>query len=344
MSAKKVTMTDIARDAKVGIATVDRVLNKRTPVKASTERKVLEAARRLGFALEQSRYRQAGGQSAVTLRMGFILLQQSHSFYHQLAQMLEQAAMPWHNPTQPPVFLHYDINAIDDMVAAIDRLSDEVDVIGIVALDNPLIRHAITQAIDKGVRVFTLLSDMAVAQRTGYIGLDNQKAGRTAGWAIDRLCRHEGEIGIIIGDNRFICQESCEISFRSYLREHGKGERVLEPVRSYERADIARQVTDAMLRDYPSLTAIYAPCGGVEGIIDALQAHQRQHQVMLICHGPVENGELALIDGTIDLMITHRLPALADATINAFLQASGQSQATFINALQPFDLLTKENL
>ncbi|SQI92272.1 transcriptional regulator [Klebsiella oxytoca] len=52
MSAKKVTMKDIARDARVGIATVDRVLNKRTPVKESTERKVLESARRLGFALE----------------------------------------------------------------------------------------------------------------------------------------------------------------------------------------------------------------------------------------------------------------------------------------------------
>lgn len=59
MSAKKVTMADIAKEARVGIATVDRVLNKRTPVKESTERKVLESARRLGFALEQSRYRLA---------------------------------------------------------------------------------------------------------------------------------------------------------------------------------------------------------------------------------------------------------------------------------------------
>ena len=57
MSAKKITMADIAKEARVGIATVDRVLNKRTPVKESTERKVLESARRLGFALEQSRYR-----------------------------------------------------------------------------------------------------------------------------------------------------------------------------------------------------------------------------------------------------------------------------------------------
>lgn len=344
MSAKKVTMTDIARDARVGIATVDRVLNKRTTVKESTERKVLESARRLGFALDQSHYRLAAGQSAITLRMGFILLQQSHSFYHQLAQALTQAALAWHSPTQDPVFLHYDINAIDDMVAAISRLSDEVDVIGIVALDNPLIRHAIAQAIDKGVRVFTLLSDMGVAQRTGYIGLDNQKAGRTAGWAVDRLCHGDGEIGIIVGDNRFICQESCEISFRSYLREHGKGERVLEPVRCHERADIARQVTDEMLQQYPSLKAIYAPCGGVEGIIAALHAHQRQHQVTLICHGPVDNGELALIDGTIDLMITHRIAEFAAATITAFVQAASQPQASFVNALQPFDLVTKENL
>ena len=104
MSAKKVTMTDIARDAGVGIATVDRVLNKRAAVKESTERKVLESARRLGFALEQSHYRLAAGQSAIALRMGFILLQPSHSFYQQLAQALEQAALAGHSPTQAPFF------------------------------------------------------------------------------------------------------------------------------------------------------------------------------------------------------------------------------------------------
>jgi LacI family transcriptional regulator len=229
------------------------------------------------------------------------------------------------------------------MAAAIARLSDTVDVIGIVALDNPLIRHAVVQAIEKGVRVFTLLSDMSIPQRTGYIGLDNQKAGRTAGWAVDRLCHDDGEIGIIVGDNRFICQESCEISFRSYLREQGKGDRVLEPVRSHERADVARQVTEEMLQQYPDLKAIYAPCGGVEGIVAAARAPAPAsgHPDL---SWPVDSGELALIDGTIDLMLTHRLDEFAAATINAFVHAASQPQAAFINALQPFDLLTKENL
>ncbi|MEW3899075.1 LacI family DNA-binding transcriptional regulator, partial [Klebsiella pneumoniae] len=50
--ATKITLADIAREARVGVATVDRVLNKRAAVKESTARRVLEAARRLGFTLE----------------------------------------------------------------------------------------------------------------------------------------------------------------------------------------------------------------------------------------------------------------------------------------------------
>jgi LacI family transcriptional regulator len=75
------------------------------------------------------------------------------------------------------------------MAQAIHRLSDEVEVLGLVALDHPLIRHAVARAAARGVRVFTLLSDLSVPQRSGYIGLDNQKAGRTAAWFIERLCR-----------------------------------------------------------------------------------------------------------------------------------------------------------
>ena len=45
--ATKITLADIAREARVGVATVDRVLNKRAAVKESTARRVLEAARRL---------------------------------------------------------------------------------------------------------------------------------------------------------------------------------------------------------------------------------------------------------------------------------------------------------
>ncbi len=203
--------------------------------------------------------------------------------------------------------------------------------LGLVALDHPLIRHAVGRAAARGVRVFTLLSDLSVPQRSGYIGLDNQKAGRTAAWFIDRLCRGEGEIAIIIGDNRFTCQESCEISFRSCLREQGKGQQILEPVRSHERADVARSVTEKLLSQYPALQAIYAPCGGVEGIVGALRDSGRQQAVTPVCHGPLSGSELALIDGTIDVILNHRLDDLAAATLRAMTEAVSRPPSDVIS-------------
>ncbi|HDS8578343.1 TPA: LacI family DNA-binding transcriptional regulator [Klebsiella variicola] len=343
-SATKITLADIAREANVGIATVDRVLNKRAAVKESTALSVLEAARRLGFTLEQPHYRLAAGKAPVTVRMGFILLQETHSFYLPLAQALMREAAPWLTAGQVPVILHFAIDAVEAMAQAIHRLSDEVDVLGLVALDHPLIRHAVARAAARGVRVFTLLSDLSVPQRSGYIGLDNQKAGRTAAWFIERLCRGNGEIGIIIGDNRFTCQESCEISFRSCLREQGMGQQILEPVRSHERADIARSVTEQMLSQYPALQAIYAPCGGVEGIVEALRDSGRQQAITLVCHGPLNDSELALIDGTIDIMLNHRLEAFAAATLRTITNAVSRSPSEVISLPQPFDIITKENM
>lgn len=49
MAGKKTTLAAIAREAHVGVATVDRVINQRAPVRPETERKVIAAAQKLGL-------------------------------------------------------------------------------------------------------------------------------------------------------------------------------------------------------------------------------------------------------------------------------------------------------
>jgi LacI family transcriptional regulator len=345
MAGKKTTLAAIAREAHVGIATVDRVINQRATVRPETARRVIAAAHKLGFALEKSHQLfETMGQPAARIKMGFILLRKEHSFYAQLADSLLEQAAPYYDAEHPPQFMFHDISAVSDTAAAITQLSQSVDVIGVLALDNPMIRFAVEEASRQGVKVFTLLSDLSVHSRAGYIGWDNQQAGRTAGWAVERLCHRQGDVGVIIGDNRFLCQETCEISFRSYLREHLSGQRVLEPVRNHERAESARQVTQTLLEQHPNLVALYAPCGGVEGIIAALRESGRQHQVMLICHGPVAGGEMALIDGTLDLMLRHRIAEFAASVISTFVAATGGGSSGFSHTINRFDLITKENL
>ncbi|SQC27401.1 LacI family transcriptional regulator [Klebsiella pneumoniae] len=67
-------------------------------------------------------------------------------------------------------------------------------------------------------------------------------------------------------------------AFAPACENRARGNRSLSRFAVHERADIARTVTEQMLTQYPALQAIYAPCGGVEGIVDALRDSGRQQE------------------------------------------------------------------
>ena len=340
----KITMNAIAAAAGVGVATVDRVLNRRAPVRAATEQKVLEAASRLGYRADLMPLLHPGQQvPAVSLRMGFILLEKSYSFYQSLTDALRAQAQPLHPAGSEPQFFWHDIDDVDAVVASLHTLAQQVDAIGLVALDHPLIRRAIESVSRQGVKVYVLFSNFSSCGHAGYFGLDNQKAGRTAGWMATHLLHQPGPVGVLVGDHRFTCQESCEISFRSYLREQDSTRRVLEPLKTHESIEGGYQATRRLLDDHADLALIFAPCGGVEGVIRALR-EQPQRRVALICHGPVSDGDLALIDGTITVMLRHRIEDLALTLVQTLQQQQAAGSEHFTQVTLSFDIVTRENL
>ena len=337
-------MNAIADAAGVGVATVDRVLNRRMPVRAVTEQKVLEAANRLGYRFAPVMPVHGESPTAqVKLRMGFILLSQSYSFYHSLTDALRQETQPLHPAGSEPLFYWHDIDDVAAVVASLHKLAEQVEVIGLVALDHPLIRHAIESLSRQGVRVYALFSNFSPCGHAGYFGLDNQKAGRTAGWLASHLLHQPGSVGVLVGDHRFTCQESCEISFRSYLREQDSRRRVLEPLKTHESIDGGYHATRQLLEEHTDLALIYAPCGGIEGVIHALR-QQPQRKVALICHGPVKDGELALIDGSITVMIRHEIEDMARQLARTVQQHHADSAEHFSQVTLPFEIITRENL
>ncbi|MDI9223903.1 LacI family DNA-binding transcriptional regulator [Pantoea sp. EA-12] len=340
----KITMNAIADAAGVGVATVDRVLNRRAPVRAATEQKVLEAANRLGYRVGPVTALNNMQQTAgVTLRMGFILLSKSYSFYHAFTDALRQHTQPLHPAGSEPLFYWHDIDDVAAVVASLHKLAEQVDAIGLVALDHPLIRHAIEHISRQGVRVYALFSNFSPCGHAGYFGLDNQKAGRTAGWVASHLLHQPGSVGVLVGDHRFTCQESCEISFRSYLREQDSARRVLEPLKTHESIDGGYHATRQLLDEHADLALIYAPCGGIEGVIHALR-QQPQRKVALVCHGPVKEGDLALIDGSITVMIRHDIDDMARQLARTVQQQATESGDHFSLVTLPFEIITRENL
>jgi len=339
----KVTMTAIAQAAGVGVATVDRVLNRRAPVRSVTELKVLAAARELGYRLSPTQLMETQPSAAAAVRVSFILLPARYSFYQQLGEALKQQFNAQQPQGTEPELCWHDIHEVEAVARSLRELAQRSEVIALVALDHPLIRHAIQDVSRLGVRVYALFSDFSPCDHAGFIGIDNQKAGRTAAWMAQHLLRQPGCVGVLLGDHRFTCQESSEISFRSYLRESGISQRVLEPLKTHESAEGGYQATRQLLETHPDLVMIYAPCGGIEGVVQALRDSGRRG-IDLLCHGPVPGDELALIDGTISLMLRHRIEAMAEAVITTCLRSRLEQRDHFVQVTLPFDIVTRENL
>jgi len=103
-----------------------------------------------------------------------------------------------------------------DLGPAVRRLAMDTKGVGIVALDRPATRDALTEIVDAGIRVVTLLSDVPAALRSAYVGLDNTVAGRTAallmGGLLDRGSGR-GTIAIVTGSRSYRGHEEREVGF-----------------------------------------------------------------------------------------------------------------------------------
>jgi LacI family transcriptional regulator len=346
--ANRPTLAQVAAEAGVGSATVDRVLNSRLPVREATALRVIQAAERIGYhGAALMRQRQAERSPWCTL--GFCLQKRSDPFYLAFARELSAAAARRISPGCSAVVEFMDVLEPAAIAQQLLALGTHVQAAAIVAVDHPRVTAAIDELQAQGKPVFTLLSDLSAPQRAGYVGVDPRKAGRTAAWAIRRLSqRREGTVGVFVGSHRYLGQESCEISFRSCLREHAPGLRVLDTQVNLEDPQLAYDAALAMLaRHRGDLAGIYVAGGGVGGIIRALREEVAEPgHVITVCNELMADRRDALIDGVIDLVIATPLARVAETAIDAMLKAAepGAASATAASLVLPFELYTAENV
>jgi LacI family transcriptional regulator len=179
-----VTIAEIARNAGVGTATVDRVLNGRPGVNSETERKVLDAISALGApTVNRGRPRSQGN-----FKFAYVLPDGNSPFMDDLERHIAQTAGDFRH--QHITELTYRIAAEDPAQFAheLSRVTD-CDAIVLIAPDVPAIKLAINEHVRAGVFVATLFTDVAGSMRQAFIGADNRAAGRTAGLLLGRMAR-----------------------------------------------------------------------------------------------------------------------------------------------------------
>ena len=83
--ANRPTIKDLAREAGLGAATIDRALNGRSNVRQETFDKVLDAAERIGYPTRLLKSRRDSVDLPL-MRLGFVLHKASQEFYQNFAR------------------------------------------------------------------------------------------------------------------------------------------------------------------------------------------------------------------------------------------------------------------
>lgn len=339
--ARRPTIADVARAAGVSVATVDRVLNCRHPVRGDTAERVVAAAAALGYhatALLQQRINPDLPQCT----FGFLLQRRSDHFYQTLAGALAEAARLATTVRGRSVIEFLDDLAPATAVRGIMALSLRTHAMAVVCADHPHVSEAIADARTRGVPVVAMLSDLTAPRRAGYVGLDGRKAGRTAAWMVAR--GRPGPIGIIVGSHRFLGHEQCEIGFRSYFREHAPAFNLLDSRLNLDDPRLAEEATREILGRHADLTGIYVAGGGMDGVIGALRDECPATRVILVCNELSPATRAGLIDGLVTLALGTPVDAVASQTVALLSSALADPGRAPAQVFLPFAMHVAENL
>jgi LacI family transcriptional regulator len=308
-------ITDVARLAGVSTATVDRVLNQRTGVRAITVQRVLKAASELS-------YLPANDLSKLTaprrLRLVF-LLPVSNKFVRMLGDTVGYANEHW-----APFNVKCQVVWIESfnpevLAKSLLRYGKRADGLAFMALEHPAVREAVQLLAERGVATVTLVSDLSGSRRDAYVGLDNRAAGRTAAYLIGRFIgARAAKVAMIAGSRSYAAHGEREVGFLQIFEEQFPAIQVVGLREGQDDIEKNYRQARALLKQHPDLAGIYNIGGAHEGVARALQEARRQHHVVYIGHGLSSDTRALLIDGTMDAVITQNPQAAISSCIRIF--------------------------
>lgn len=341
---RRPTVADIARVSGLSVATIDRVLNGRLPVRQETAERVLAAASEIGYH-GAGLIRRRMEQNVPHHRLGFLLQRPDQVFYQDFARTLEFAATQTTQFRVTPTVAFLQSQTPSEISERLKDMARRTDAIAMVAVDHPAVTNAVAEVEAMGKPVFSLLSDFAAGVRHGYVGTNNRKVGRSAGWLVAKAVRQPGKVAIFVGSHRFHGHEMREIGFRSYLREAALDLTVIDTQVSLEDGGLAHEATLDLLRRHPDLVAIYVAGGGTEGVIGALREEGMAGRVVLVCNELNALTHAALADNVATALIGTPLPLLGQTLMPLMAAAISQpgpdsAGQTFL----PFDIHVSENI
>lgn len=282
LTATALTLKDIAREAGVSLATVDRVLHNRPGVRPDTVRRVKAAIERNAFQPHVAAAELARSRAR---RFAFVMPAGPNPFMQQIEAYLGEMSA-WLSARRLGVeVVATDVFDPSVLAASLEALSGDYDGVAVVALDHPGVRAAINDLVDAGTRVVTLVSDVPSSRRHHYVGIDNIAAGRTAGALVGRLVgQRSGKVAIVAGSQGLRDHSERTFGFSQVMASEFPDLSVLPVLEGRDEDGRSEQVLAQLLGRHADIVGLYNVGAGTQGVAKALSDAGRGKQVVFVGH------------------------------------------------------------
>lgn len=333
---------EIAVQAGLSEATVDRVLNGRGGVRDSTAREVRAAIADLERQRDQVRL--AGRTFLID-----VVMQAPGRFSAAVRAALE-AELPLLRPAVIRARFHFrETGTAADLIETLDGISRRgirrpaTQGVVLKAPETGAVNEAVARLAGQGIPVVTLVTDLPRSSRAVYVGIDNRAAGATAAYLITQwLGPRPGAVLVTLSRSFFRGEEEREMGFRSALRSMCPERRIIDVTDTDGLDTTIRGLVLKALQTELAVPAVYSIGGGNAAILDAFARAGRPAPV-LIAHDLDEDNITLLRDGQIAAVLHHDLRLDMRRACQAIISARNGLPAFLLTA-SPIQVVTPFNV
>jgi len=336
------TISEIARLAGVGTATVDRVLNRRPGVNPETVQKVMQVVAELGAPPQPGRPRR--GEN---FRFAYVLPADDAPFFGLIERQIAQAAGDFRHQHITEVTHRIDASDPAQFGAALADLAD-CQGVALLAPDLPPIKLAINELVRGGTHVVTLFSDVAGSMRETHIGADNRAAGRTAGLLLARMAQPGARDTLLLCSQatRLSAEIERRIGFAQVVEERFPQLKLLRtpdlPADDAGAADALAQFLGGI--DLGCVAGLYNVGTGSAGIVRALADAGLAQHIGVAVHDATDQHR-SLLGADALAYVLHQDIHYCVLAAARVLRALCENVRGALNVVQPrVEILTAENL
>lgn len=300
---------EIAFQAGVSLATVDRVIHARPGVKERTKARVQAAIRELD--------RQAVSVAMDGKRLAIDVIIEAPKRFSTAVRTAFEAELEGLRPASIRLRFHmtemFDEDSLDQLLRSISRRGTHGLVVKLP--DRLGIVRYLEQLKAKRIPIVTFVTDLPTTSRLEYIGMDNHAAGRLASYLVQKT-RSDGDVLITVSSNEFEGEAARLEGFHS--APTGRSFHLIHGTMGRD-AQTGEKVS-ALLDNGIQIGAVYSAGGGNRAVLNALKDANQTPDVFIAHDLDADNRGL-LRDGEIDFVIHHNLRHDARACCQHILKA-----------------------